>query len=268
MDETIEPPIKLILKPHMVALGLSILFYLAIILYGRIPYGVPMAIAYFVLLNLAVKSKPLTIDLGQDIGDSFLSSFANNLSTLGPEQAFSEAMKGSSSPLLRRALAKMRNGVPVSEALLSIDVHSKSEKTLLTAISRALTYGSVEASNRLRKYLVYRQERRKIVTDYMGKMAVLSLRLRALSAIAAASLAVIAFASPLLGSLSLGAEIQQSTSADWSMPTIAFFSVSILSPFLYARTVPGTSGSRISAACAILYIFVFLALHLTIGWRF
>jgi len=267
MDEAIDRPIRLILKPHMVSLGLSILFYMVISLDGRIQYGIPVAIAYFLLVNLTVKSQPIAIDLGQEISDSFLSSFANNLVTLGPEQAFSEALKGTSSPSLWRALAKVRNGIPVSQALLSIDVHSKSEKTLLTATSRTLSYGSIEASNRLRKYLVYRQERRRIVTEYMGKMAVLSLRLKVLSAIAAASLAVIAFASPLLGSLSSGAEIQQRTSIDWSMPTIALFSVSILCPFLYARTVPSTNGSRIAAVCGILYLFVFVALNLTIGWR-
>jgi hypothetical protein len=268
MDETIDHTIKLILKPHMVSLGLSMLFYLAICLDGRSQYGIPMAIAYFLLVNPAVKSQPIAIDLGQDISDSFLSSFANNLATLGPEQAFSEALKGTSSSLLWHAFAKVRNGIPVSQALLSIDAHSKSEKALLIAISRTLSYGSIETSNRLRKYLVYRQERKRIVAEYMGKMAVLSLRLKVLSAIAAASLAVIAFTSPLLGSLSSGAEIQQRTRIDWSIPTIALFSVSILCPFLYARTVPSTNGSRVAAVCGIFYIFVFVALNLTIGWRF
>ncbi len=268
MDETVEPPIKLILKPHPVSLGLSGLFYLAICLQGSMQYGVPMALAYFMLLNLAIRSKSLTIDFGTEIGDSFLASFANNLASLGPEEAFSKALKRFSSPPLRCALAKVRNGVPIAKALLSIEVPSKSESTLLTAISAALSYGSDEASNRLHRYMLYRQERTRLIAEYKGKMAVLSLRLKVLSAISAASLAVIAFASPLLSFLSSAIEAQTKTINGWPLPAIALFSVSILSPLLYSKTVPDTSSGRITAACAILYLCVFLLLSLTIGWRF
>jgi hypothetical protein len=270
MDERTGRSLRLMLKPHPIALILSALLYLAIYIDGRIPYGGSLALTYFLLLNLITKPNSSVIDLGQDIDDSFLSSFANNLAALGPEKAYVEALSSSPSPLLRGALAKMRDGIPICDAILCLKVTSKSEKTLLTTISRVLSYGSVEASIRLKRYLWYRQERRKIVTEYMGRMAVLSLRLKVLSAIAAASLAVIAFASPLLGSLSLGGttDLQKTMGTDGIFPMMAFFSVSILSPFLYSRTVPHTNGSRISAACGILYVLVYLALYLTIGWRF
>jgi hypothetical protein len=268
MDEAVGRPLKLMLEPHAVSLGLSLLFFLAMSFNGFARYEIMITIAYYVLLNLAVKSQPISIDLGQNISDSFLSSFANNLATLAPEQAFSEALKGAHSPQLRQALAKMRNGIPLTQALLSLEVRSNSEITLLIAISNTLSYGSTEASDRLRKYLAYRQERKRIVTDYQGKMAVLSLRLKVLSVIAAASLAVIAFASPLLGSLSLGAEMQLGHSIGWSMPTFAFFSASILSPFLFSKTVPNTSGRRIAAICGLLFLSVFVLLRMTIGWQF
>jgi hypothetical protein len=268
MDEAIGQPIKLILRPRAISLGLSLLFYIAMVLSGLARYGIPLTVAYYLLVNLAVRAQPISIDLSQDISDSFLSSFANNLKTLGPEQALSEALMSTPPHQLRIALARVRDGIPVSEALLSLEIHSLSDRALLTAISNALTYGPAEASSRLMKYLIYRQERRRIVADYLGKIAVLSLRLKILSAIAAASLAVIAFASPLLGSLSIGGGFFQGTSTEWPIPTIAFFSVSVLSPYLYSKTISDTGGMGISAICGAIYLSVFIFLGLTIGWRF
>lgn len=258
------------LKPRPLSLGLAALFCMAICLDGSTQYALPLTLAYFFLLNLVCESEAVAIDMGQEIDDSFISSFANSLVALGPEQAFVEALgKKPSTPLLS-AIYKMRNGIPLTEALLCLRVRSKSEKALLTSASRALSYDSNEASERLKKYLRYRQERRKFITEYMGKMAVLSLRLRALSAISAASLAVIAFATPLLGALSKGGSVgtQNSILAGGIFPIIAFFTVSVLSPFLYSRTVPNTRGTKIAAFCGTLFVITFLSLALMFGSRF
>lgn len=269
MDEKTGRALELI-KPRPVALVLSALFYFALIMEGDVPFSVPLAIVYYLLLNSISKSEPWSIDPEEEVSDSFLSSFADNLVPLGPEGAFVEASKSSPSPPILPALARMREGVPLFEALLSIRTGSKADRALLATMSRSLSYSSEDASVRLKRYLRYRQERRRILNEYLGKMAVLSLRLKVLSSIAAASLAVIAFASPLLGWLSVGGPHHVEWIGDRGgiLPAIAFLSVSIISPFLYSRTVPNVNGSKTAAACGVIYVVVFLSLVLIIGWRF
>ncbi len=235
--------------------------------------AVAVAAPYYLLMNSLVSVKEIRLPEGDQVSDSFLLTFSKNLLYLEPERAFLEAQRTSApeDTLMMSVISLVREGCPLRLALQEAATTSGTDARILQSLSGLLAFSSCEASARIRAYVEYRKARRRRTEDLMAKLKTLSLRLRVLSIVGSASLAVVTFSSPLLGALGRsGGHTAPGAISDLLRfnPSVfsALLSVAVLSTYLASKASPFDSGSRLAAASAAAYLCTYLVLVFAIGW--
>lgn len=258
--------------PHPLALLLTGIFAIASLRYFDYFAILCVTIPYFLFLNCIVKSKNLVQNRHEEVTDSFLLAFAKNLKALTPEESFIRAysIAPPTSSAAASAVKMLREGCPLSKALRAVS-SSAADSTLFLVISDLLCFSKDMASVRLMKYVEYRQEKQRQREELLTKINIISLRLKILSAIGSASLAVLAFTSPFLSSM-LNAK---SYSMKGGLPDLlqfnstvffAFLSAAILSAYLPSKMSPFISGYRAALYSALIYIATYMLMVLVIEW--
>ncbi len=235
--------------------------------------AVAIAVPYYLLMNSLTSVKAIRLPEGDQVSDPFLLALSKNLLHMEPERAFLEAQRTSApeDALARSVISLVREGCPLRLALQEVATTSETDARILRSLSALLSISSYEASARIRAYVEYRRARRRRTEDLLAKLKTLSLRLRVLSIVGSASLAVVAFSSPLISALGrAGGHAAPGTISDLLRfnPSVfsALLSVAALSTYLASKASPFDSGGRLAAASAITYLCTYLVLVLVIGW--
>ncbi|MCX8182580.1 MAG: hypothetical protein N3D12_05625 [Candidatus Methanomethyliaceae archaeon] len=297
----------IIMRPNPLGTILTVALILTIQSHYEYLQTIALGTAYFLLLNSTFNLEKVNLREKEILTSSFLLSFAKALRRSSPETAFMRALSsetilesrseilpksGSESrsnlrscsesklesktnfntPQLVSLIGRIRNGVPLSEALKRIKGMNDTGSLLPYLLSDLLSFSSEEASKRIRNYARYRKEKEKIKSALSVKLAVVSLRFRVLSLICSSSLAVIAFASPILYSIaglnwigtSLGAYKALSFDNEIIAPCLSSV---IFSTYAYSKLLPDVNGLKLSIASALVFLATEVALLLIIGWR-
>ncbi|MEM4204748.1 MAG: hypothetical protein QXS54_11820 [Candidatus Methanomethylicaceae archaeon] len=296
-----------LLRPHPLGIVLTVLLILTLQKHSEYMQVIPVGTVYLILLNSTFNLKKIRLGEPEIFTTQFLLAFAKCLQNSSPETAFLRALNSETalksglkrapkkgfeigsklrldsrsksepkngSPLLRLVpvVWRIRNVVPLSDALKQIRGLDGTDALLPDLLSDLLSFSSEEASRRICNYARYRQEKERLKSALSIKLAVVSLRFRVLSLICSSSLAVIAFASPILYSMAGLSQIgfYSSLNTMFSFDAeVAFIclSVAVFSTYAYSKLLPDLSGLRLSIASAILFLATEVALLLIIGWR-
>lgn len=254
------------------ALLLTALFAIPTALYCGYVLALPLSIAYFLPLNCIMNTKGIRLKESGEIPDPFLLSFSNGLRGFSPEEAFLKAYQHSPTKLLSEVICGLRNGNGLSEVLRAMKPVSEEDRVLLRLIADLVSFSREEASRRMTVYIQYRQEKRKCRSEMTMRLSVLSLRFRVLSCIGSASMAVLAFISPLMSLFSgFHGDIYSLRLEDgFKFEPCIFFallSTSILSAYLYSKLMNGINGCKLALISGFIFIMVELALATAIGGR-
>ncbi|MBM5805080.1 MAG: hypothetical protein FJZ49_03290 [Candidatus Verstraetearchaeota archaeon] len=264
----------LAIPPHPLALLLSVALAFSLQQFYSYVFVVSVSVPYLLLLNFALNVGKVSLSEPQEVPDSFLLMFAKNLKVLSPEEAFLKTYEATQSkiPALLWVVNRIRDGCPLTQALRTARMPSESDALLFRAVSDLISFSVEETSNRMKSYVGYRQEKRQLRTELSVKMSVLSLRFKILTVISSASLAVIAFTSPLLASLSkAGGYALQGGISDVLRfdPNVflALLSTSVLSAFLFSKITPSVDGRKLAIISLVVFLCTDLLLVLVIKWR-
>ena len=264
----------LAIQPHPLALLLSVALVLSLQQFYSYVLVVSVSVPYFLLLNFALNIRKVSLSEPQEVTDSFLLTFAKNLKVLSPEEAFLRAFELSPSkiPTILWVVNRIRDGCPLTQALRTARTPSEGDALLFRVVSDLISFSVEETSNRMKSYVGYRQEKRQLRAELSVKMSVLSLRFRILTVISSASLAVIAFTSPLLASLSkAGGYTLQGGISDVLRfdPNVflALLSTSVLSAYLFSKITPSVDGRKLAIISLAVFLCTDLLLVLVIKWR-
>jgi hypothetical protein len=258
-----------LISPHPLSLFLASLFAFSLQLsYGAL-IAVLLALPYYMFINYIIKAKKISLHESREILDPFLLAFSNNLKALCPEEAFLKAYELAPSGILLDVLDRIRNGNPLPRALKSVGPSSQADRVLLRLLADLVSFSKDEASRRISLYVGYRQEKRKWKSELAVRMSVLFLRFRVLGLISSASLAVIAFASPLLRAISGISNIYSIRVDVWAKfdPNIflALFSSALLSTYLYSKVMGNVSSWKITVLDGLVFVATEIILVLAIG---
>lgn len=259
---------------HPLALLLAAMFALPTWFYYGWLITVPLSAVYFLMINYVLQVNLITVRTSSEISDPFLLSFSKALASSSPEEAFLSAYECSSpsSKIMHGIVDKIRNGGDLIAALKSANASSREDEVLLFIIADLLSFSREEAAKRISLYVDYLQEKKKLRSEMAMKMSVLALRFRILSVVGSASLAVIAFTSPLLSALSgISGGIYEEETQSWLRfnPFVFFSLLSLLiaSSYLFSKMMNGVDGKKVAALSAVIFIVVDLLLIATIGGR-
>jgi hypothetical protein len=230
------------------------------------------SIAYFLPLNWLMNTKGIELKESSEIPDSFLLAFSNNLKSLSPEEAFLKAYQHSATNVLSTAVYALREGYGLDDALGVVKSQSEDDRILLRLVADLISFSREETPKRMSLYMEYRQEKRKCRSEMIMKLSVLSLRFRVLSCISAASMAVLAFISPVLGLFSgfQGNVYSLKLENGIKFEPCTFFallSLCILSTYLFSKLMNGVHGGRLAIFSGFIFILVELTLVIAIGGR-
>lgn len=261
-----------LLSPRPLAIILTVALILSIQSHYEYLVVIFVGTLYLIILNSAFNPKKIKTKTEEVLTPDFLLSFAKSLRSSSPEMAFLRALESARPPRLLELVGRIRNGVPLYYALKSIKGTNGAETLFSAVLSDLISLNSEEASNRIYKYANYFEEKKNLRSSLSVKLAVVSLRFRVLSLISSSSLAVIAFASPILYSMAglswMGTQsvIYPSFSFDVEI-VIPCISAAITSTYTYSKLLPDVDGFKLSISTALVFLITELALMLAIGWH-
>ncbi|MEN3035009.1 MAG: hypothetical protein ABC537_01780 [Candidatus Methanosuratincola sp.] len=210
---------------------------------------------------------------GSDSTSPFLLAFSRLLGSTSPGEALVSAFSTSvPDERLLKPLLALREGIAAESVVRRFSKQMRAESQTFEAIAALLSFDRPSSSERLRTLVKLREDRRKVRQDLEVRLRAISMRFKLLSMISSASLAVTAFASPLLGSFfsehRLDAAMGKSM-ISFDFPTFSVFcSIALLSAYLPTKALPYVGGLGSALRASIAYFVTYLALVVAVGIAF
>lgn len=225
------------------------------------------------VLDRLMKIRGVSKSGGSDSTAPFLLAFSRLLGSTSPGEALVRAFSTSvPDERLLKPLLELREGVAAASVVRRFSKQMYFESQTFEAIAALLGFDRASSSERLRSLVKLREDRRKVRQDLEVRLRAISMRFKMLSMISSASLAVTAFASPILGSFfseqRLGAAMGRPM-ISFDFPAFSvFYSIALLSSYLPTKALPhvGWLGSALRASAA--YFVTYLALVVAVGIAF
>lgn len=260
-----------ILKPHPLGLFLTAPFIYILQNFSEYQQVLALGTLYFILSNATFNLKKVKLKKIEVLPTPFLLALSKNLKRSSPEVAFLSAFESTQARYLDPVIRKVRNGVQLAEALKSIKSPEKGEALLPLLLSDLFYFDSEGSSKRISAYVAYRKESERIRSALSVRMSAISFRFKVLCLICSSSLAVVAFAAPILYSITgLNRVVIQSLAFSiFSLdPAIIIpcISTAVVSTYTYSKLLPGLSGLKLSFLSAAIFTITELALLMVIGW--
>jgi len=246
----------------LLALGISgVADYLVVVL---------LAAAFFAALNHALAQKGIF-----DTGEAFpsaelLDELACTLRSMPPEAAFAALYRSHPTrPELSHIMRSIAEGRSLSQSLRSVALEFGNTTGIFPIIADLLSYDADAAADGISRIAAVQREKQRLRSELDEKVAVLSFRSTILSLIGSASLAIIAFSFPLLGT----AGAPSSTAGVGSIPPFRFdaaaflslLSVALMSSCLSSKLVRGNSPLKPLLLPVAIYLSTYVILILTMG---
>lgn len=210
---------------------------------------------------------------GSDGTAPFLLAFSRLLGTSSPGEALVSAFSTSvPDEGLLKSLLTLRDGDDAPSVMRRFSKRMRAESQTFEAVAVLLRFDRASSAERIRSLVKLREERRKVRQDLEVRLRAISMRFKMLSMISSASLAVTAFASPILGSFfsdqRLGAAMAESL-IRFDFPAFSvFYSIALLSSYLPSKALPYVGGSGSALRASVAYFITYLALVVAVGIAF
>ncbi|HPC27888.1 MAG TPA: hypothetical protein PKX17_04090, partial [Candidatus Methanomethylicus sp.] len=261
-------PLKCAVSPVAMLLAILLAFGIS----GVIDY---MAIVLLSMLLFTAVSWALAQEGVFASGDvfpsaEFLDEVACNLRRMPPEAAFIAASRGHpTQPELLRIVRLLAEGRSLSLSLRAAALEFRNATGILPIVADLISFDVNAAADGISRIAEVQREKQRLRGELGEKAGILSFRCTVLSLVGSASLAIIAFAFPILGA----AGIASSATAEVGIPSFSFdppaffalLSVALLSSCLSAKLVHGKSTLRRLWIPAAIYLLTYIALILTMG---
>ncbi|MDI9644386.1 MAG: hypothetical protein QFX35_04100 [Candidatus Verstraetearchaeota archaeon] len=256
--------------PHPLAVFVSSLLALASAdACGFSVWNILTFAAVLLPLDIAIHARGISRQKKEVVDSALLLAFARRLGSTSPREAFLNSCTpfAQKEQPLSGALQALRDGRPLPAVMRYLSRKMPSERALFEALSALLEFDAASAGKRIRLYVRLRDERDKLKGELDAKLIVISMRFKLLSVIASASLAVIAFASPLLESFFTDNRIPPSGNIEsifrFDMSSfLVSYSLALVCSYLPTKALPFTSGSRSLLYSSMSYLLTYLVLVL------
>jgi len=199
----------------------------------------------------------------------FLDELACNLRRMPPEAAFIAASRDHpAQPELLRIARSLAEGRPLSQSLRAASLEFRNATGILPIVADLISFDANAAAEGISRIAEVQREKQRLRAELGEKVGILSFRCTILSLVGSASLAIIAFASPILGAAGVASSVAGAGIPSFRFDPPAFFallSVALLSSCLSSKLVHGRSSLRQLLIPAAVYLLSYLALILTMG---
>ncbi len=220
-----------------------------------------------------MRARSISRRKGEDRTSTFLLTFSRLLSSESPGEALVTSF-GTSMPNGETLsdLLVLRDGRSVPSVMRRMSKRMPTESQTFEAIATLLSFDKESSRERLRSFAKMREERKRVRQDLEVRLKAISMRFKILSMISSASLAVLAFVSPILGSFFSDQRLNQVAIESLIrfdfQAFSAFYSLVLISSYLPTKVLPfvGGSGSMLRASAS--YLLTYLLLIITLGTAF
>ncbi|MEM2126081.1 MAG: hypothetical protein QXQ53_06770 [Candidatus Methanosuratincola sp.] len=203
----------------------------------------------------------------------FLLAFSRLLNSASPGEALVSACSTSvPGESLSKSLLSLRNGAAAASVMRRFSKRIPAESQTFEAVAALLRFDRALSAEKIRSLVKLREDRRKVRQDLEVRLRAISMRFKILSIISSASLAVTAFASPVLGSFfsdqRLGGGMVESL-IRFDFPAFSvFYSLALLSSYLPTKALPFVGGLGSALRASIAYFMTYLSLVVVVGIAF
>ncbi len=203
----------------------------------------------------------------------FLLAFSRLISSTSPGEALVNAYSTSvPDKRLFRSLLALREGNDAASVMHRFSRHMRSESQTFEAVAALLRFDRTSSAEKLRSFVKLREDRRRVRQDLEVRLRAISMRFKMLSMISSASLAVTAFASPILGSFFSDQRLGAAMGGfliRFDFPAFSvFYSLALLSSYLPTKALPFVGGLGSVLRASIVYFVTYFALVVAIGIAF